>query len=479
MPIQYTQEELLTFQYYFTMCDETGQGKLDKDKVINFFKASGLNQQNLGDIWQITSSNEQTFTKDEFFAALKLIALAQNGYKPNENLLSMNILSPLPLLQGFQSLNYDISNEQLQKYENYFQTLDQDGTQIIQGIQARALFSKSGLNLEQLKELWNLCDIGEKGYLNKGEFIVALHLVLLCSRQKYPLPITLTDSLLQIIGRFSSNPNGNLLATNSNIIPQQRFGSNSNLLNQPRPRLGSNANIGIQPIQNTLQVQTVIQPLNIPTNVNMIPGYDQNGINSARQQVNDSTQQVYLMQNQLNQLQQSILLEKQEDIKQMQLLNDNLKLILSNLQEQYKAINEELNRIRSQKQGITQQNQQMQQQIGTQVQQNKDYFALFQQEQQQYQQQQYLQPPNQFSALTQNQQQQLNQPPNDQQLGFSNMINYGTSSPQPQTNQIKIQPQIPISFFGEDEVQKQPGILKNQAESQKKQVKFAGESLPW
>ncbi|CAD8199715.1 unnamed protein product [Paramecium pentaurelia] len=478
MSIQYTQDELLTFQYFFTICDQTGQGILVQDVVINFFKASGLNQQTLGAIWQITSSNGQTFTKDEFFAALKLIALAQNGYSPDEKLLSKNITCSLPQFQGLQPPNYEISLEQLQKYENYFLTIDQEGTQIVQGMQARALFSKSGLSLDQLKELWNLCDIGEKGYLNKGEFIVALHLVQLCSKFKFPLPITLSDSLLQITNKLSINPNRSRLGSNQNLIPQQRFGSNSNLLNQPRPRLGSNANIGIQPIQNFQQIQQVNQPLNIPTNVNMIPGYDQNGINQVRQQVNDSTQQVYQMQTQLNQLYQSIIFEKQEDVKQMQVLNDNLRLIFSNLQEQYKVINEELNKIRIQKQGLTQQNQQLQQQIGIQLQQNKEQFTQLQQEQQQ--EQQYLQLPYQnFQAMTQNQ--QLSQPSHQQNFGFQNTINYGNNSPLHQTNQIKIQPQQPINQFNVDEIQKQTGLSKIPVETQRKQVTFVQhqEQFPW
>jgi epidermal growth factor receptor substrate 15 len=65
--------------------------------------------------------------------------------------------------------------------------------------------------------LWTLCDIGEKGHLSKGEFLIALHLIQLVSKQKYPLPITLPDALIQIARRFSSGQNGPRLGSNQNL----------------------------------------------------------------------------------------------------------------------------------------------------------------------------------------------------------------------------------------------------------------------
>ncbi|CAK95126.1 unnamed protein product (macronuclear) [Paramecium tetraurelia] len=317
MSIQYTSDEQLTFQYFFTICDKTDQGILRKDMATNFLQASGLNQQILKTIYEIASSNDKIFTKDEFFAALKLIALAQDGYYPEQKLLTQNIPTLLPQIQGYQHPIYDIPEEQMRKYETYFVKLDKDGNQTIKGKHAKALFSKSGLSQDKLKEIWNLCDIGEKGHLSKGEFIVAFHLVLLCCKCKYPLPTRLPDSLLQLAARISINPRIRL-ESNQNAVPQQRLGSNSNLLNQPRQRLGSDANNGIQQVQNFDQIQQVIEPLN----ANILPGYDQNEMNSMRQQINDSTQQVYKMQNQFNEFYQNNTLLNKEEMYQLQAQND-------------------------------------------------------------------------------------------------------------------------------------------------------------
>ena len=49
----------------------------------------------------------------------------------------------------------------------------------ISGQDAKALFIKTGLPKENLKNIWNLADGGQKGYLSKAEFLVALHLMTL------------------------------------------------------------------------------------------------------------------------------------------------------------------------------------------------------------------------------------------------------------------------------------------------------------
>lgn len=92
-----------------------------------------------------------------------------------------------------------ISLDKLQKYEVCFKGVDSQGTGFVGGNEAKEIFLKSGLPTQQLFEIWKLVDTRKEGRLSKGEFIAALHLIML-ARQGFQLPTELPGPLMELFG---------------------------------------------------------------------------------------------------------------------------------------------------------------------------------------------------------------------------------------------------------------------------------------
>ena len=100
--------------------------------------------------------------------------------------------------------------EKLHKYESYFKALDTQQSGVIGGAEAREVFLKSGLPTQQLFQIWKLVDTKKEGNLSKGEFMVALHLIML-TRQGFILPQELPRPLMEIINEYQAPMGGTLL----------------------------------------------------------------------------------------------------------------------------------------------------------------------------------------------------------------------------------------------------------------------------
>ena len=98
--VKLTQEEKGYFSNLFQLVDSQGMGKLKNKDAANFMKKSGLNKNTLKNIFLIAQpKSKQYLERDEFYVALRLIALAQNNMPFNEQAIIMN--RPIPPLPNF------------------------------------------------------------------------------------------------------------------------------------------------------------------------------------------------------------------------------------------------------------------------------------------------------------------------------------------------------------------------------------------
>jgi len=90
---------------------------------------------------------------------------------------------------------YTLTPQEQQRYEALFpQYQKPDG--FIYGTEAVALFSKSGLSTENLRDIWNMVDIDPvDNRLDKLEFAMAMHLIVCISKKNLPCPSKLPYSL--------------------------------------------------------------------------------------------------------------------------------------------------------------------------------------------------------------------------------------------------------------------------------------------
>ena len=121
--------------------------------------------------------------------------------------------SPVPLLQqpqahvppvlGLPSMSmaltpqdpYTLTPQEQQRYEGLFQQYQKpDG--YIYGAEAVALFSKSEVSTENLRDIWNMVDTNPvDNRLDKLEFAMAMHLIVCIAKKNLPCPAKLPYSL--------------------------------------------------------------------------------------------------------------------------------------------------------------------------------------------------------------------------------------------------------------------------------------------
>ncbi|CAD8188724.1 unnamed protein product [Paramecium octaurelia] len=308
---QYTPQEEAYYRQLWAPFDPQGLGFAEAKSTVQFFKKSRLPVDALKGIWIAGVKNQEgRLYYPEFATVMRLIAYCQNGFEFNEQLLNQNIPVPLPVMEGIQvpqqqqlpqqpisqpqqqqfnnfqqpqtslpqsnyfqtqpvqntaqiSLQsyveprleyqkYDLPDDQYNRYEICFNQQDKTNSGCIKGDQAQAFFQKSQLPAPILNQLWSLVDFGQKGYLYKNEFIVAVHLIALC-RKDTPLPQVLPESLLQLTRRDQQQ---NQVRSTSQTMPQLSSG----LPPQPQRAGSQNEVQGLNHqanyLQNKLQNQT-------------------------------------------------------------------------------------------------------------------------------------------------------------------------------------------------------------------------------
>lgn len=89
---------------------------------------------------------------------------------------------------------YQITPEQKEYYLKQFKTVQPDLKGLLSGTVARVFFEKSRIPVEELRHIWQLCDVTKDGALDVSEFTAAMHLVVL-RRNNIPIPSTLPHCL--------------------------------------------------------------------------------------------------------------------------------------------------------------------------------------------------------------------------------------------------------------------------------------------
>lgn len=93
---------------------------------------------------------------------------------------------------------YQITPEQREYYTKQFRSVQIDPNGLVAGHIARVFFEKSRIPVEELRHIWQLCDVTRDGALSLGEFTAAMHLVVL-RRNNIPLPSQLPQCLLNTV----------------------------------------------------------------------------------------------------------------------------------------------------------------------------------------------------------------------------------------------------------------------------------------
>ncbi|EDW88044.1 ralBP1-associated Eps domain-containing protein 2 isoform X1 [Drosophila yakuba] len=116
---------------------------------------------------------------------------------------------------------YQITPEQREYYNKQFRTVQRDPHGLLSGQAARNFFEKSRIPVEELRHIWQLCDVTRDGALSLSEFTAAMHLVVL-RRNNIPLPTSLPQCLHPNVLQAAASGSGQgVTSSSSAALPQE------------------------------------------------------------------------------------------------------------------------------------------------------------------------------------------------------------------------------------------------------------------
>jgi len=222
------------FQNLFSIADKKNEGRLYGKDAADFLKRSGLPKDVLKNIWIMSAQTDPQFLeRDEFYLALRLIALAQNYLEVSEESIKLNHpIPPLPKIdmknpnasqstasssisldQSISSIltiqtssslpmipekdEFSISEEDDNKYSILFNK-NKDFPDKISFNKINEMFVAAKIPSENLKKIFDIVHLNEPKFLNVFEFKVVFHLIYKSYVLK-DIPAVLPNSLKYIL----------------------------------------------------------------------------------------------------------------------------------------------------------------------------------------------------------------------------------------------------------------------------------------
>lgn len=254
--LKMTNEERGFFSNLFQIADKDNKGKLVGKEAADFLKKSGLPKELLKRIWIISAQTSAQFLeRDEFYIALRLVALAQNNLPISEECIIKNApIPPLPVFDLKKTSNpadldaiFAMSDKDKEKYKMFFDKNKEynDKITIPKSIQMWKSANVSDDNIRQILAI--VQPLKENGFLSLQEFQVCTHFVFKSVNNVIPKSLPNCLSIF-LFGKVNNS---------EQTLPQQQE-------KKSLDSLMSNINI-LQPSQNTMQNIPQQQQNNLPT----------------------------------------------------------------------------------------------------------------------------------------------------------------------------------------------------------------------
>lgn len=276
-------------------------GTIDGKEAAAFLKRSGLPQSTLKEIWEIADQNsEMALNRDNFYIALRLVALAQNGRDVSVESIMSDIDVPLPKFGGALNIStgprqessfntssskYSITEEDAQKYAQLCSTIDAEQKGYLNTGQMDMILAKLNVPPNVGNTLKVICDEQGTDKFPIPMAVVVVHLAIL-SLKKVPLPRAVPPELKSKIGIALG------LAKPTSLPMQQPESINPNMM----PMVGS----GFPGASMTGVGMNVMGPMNMPSMSASVPNNDALGI--IRKEISDKRAEIAELRNEESKL---------------------------------------------------------------------------------------------------------------------------------------------------------------------------------
>lgn len=346
-------EERGFYSNLFQIADKDNKGKLVGKEAADFLKKSGLSKEVLKEIWLISAQTDpQHLERDEFYIALRLIALAQNNMEYTEESIRSNYpLPPLPKFDLKSASNFNsssgnqgsnlkmaevddflINEDDNKKYMMLFnKNKDQENKMSLN--KAYQMWTIAGVSNDLMKKILYIVPLMDKSSLNYNEFKVIFHLIY--KSLEIDIPSTLPSSLKKVLG-LMTEPQVEVKKSNNEINFGDKLGMNDGLSSDNN--MGSNvpsSNNNSADIESSLLNEFNLKKVDNNNNLNnssqAIPSTSSNNFMKMNNQNSSSN---ILFNNQVNQTNQCQILPKiQQQISYQNPLSSVPKEELLNLKE--------------------------------------------------------------------------------------------------------------------------------------------------
>ncbi|KAI9504746.1 hypothetical protein BX070DRAFT_189954, partial [Coemansia spiralis] len=198
-----TEHEQRAYTHLLKFVDPNNEGIVRGQLAVPFLQKSGLSDAVLGGVWQLADADSKGhLTAHEFSVAMKLISLAHGQPRRDSTASGSGWSSLMAGTSSFDEGAGDITimpKEKLQYKQIFEKNQPVDGA--ISGASARALFTKTKLNAEQLSKVWALGDPHAEGKLRLPGFIVAMYYIRrIMENRNFELPTVCPVSLWRSAG---------------------------------------------------------------------------------------------------------------------------------------------------------------------------------------------------------------------------------------------------------------------------------------
>ena len=343
--VKLTQEEKGYYSNLFQLVDDQNFGKLKAKDAANFMKKSGLSKDTLKNIYLIASqSSKQYLEKDEFYVALRLIALAQNNMPYNAQAIITN--KPLPPLPNFNLKKdfladddnlFEMRDDEKVKYKRFFDINKDGNNDNISAKKAIQMWRSTGVDDNVIKKVADILKPNEtKGFLNLREFQVATHLINLSN--KHEIPTVLPHNLRKYLGRPEIENNNNLNVLNMNFNNNANNNNNGILKSNNITDILNNFNFNNGNNLNNCQQLAISYGNNVFGNNQNYNNMNYNNINNNNNMNNNNMNNNYMNNNQ-NELKKTM--REIDDLNQKnELLNNQITIAKNKLNNVIKEIDE-------------------------------------------------------------------------------------------------------------------------------------------
>jgi hypothetical protein len=216
--VNLTSSERGTYSNLFDINCPRGSTEIDGPDAAAFLARSGLPKTTLKSIWSIAAqSNPRALNKEDFYIALRLVALAQAGKEVSEKAIRTNVGAPIPRFEGEMgsrgmnraednAAKYTITNDEMQKYIAICNNVDTEQKGYLSTAEANLVLQKTHLPSNITSTLKMICDEQGTGRFPLATAVIMIHLGVLS--KKVPLPKSIPADLRRRVESYVNSSAG-------------------------------------------------------------------------------------------------------------------------------------------------------------------------------------------------------------------------------------------------------------------------------